>query len=47
MDVSQHNVVSKLSEICDGEMKEVKVGETPVLPLAFALLACVNFGLSF
>ena len=50
MDVSQHNVVSKLSEIGEGEMKEVKVGETPVLLArvegqCYALAAhCTHYG---
>jgi NADPH-dependent 2,4-dienoyl-CoA reductase/sulfur reductase-like enzyme/nitrite reductase/ring-hydroxylating ferredoxin subunit len=50
MDVSQHNAVCKLSEIEDGEMKEVKVGETPVLLArvegkCYALAAhCTHYG---
>jgi apoptosis-inducing factor 3 len=48
--VSQHNAVCKLSEIGDGELKEVKVGETPVLLArvegkCYALAAhCTHYG---
>ena len=50
MDVKQHNAVCKLSEIGDGELKEVKVGETPVLLArvdgqCYALAAhCTHYG---
>jgi NADPH-dependent 2,4-dienoyl-CoA reductase/sulfur reductase-like enzyme/nitrite reductase/ring-hydroxylating ferredoxin subunit len=48
--VKQHNAVCKLSEIADGELKEVKVGETPVLLAriegkCYALAAhCTHYG---
>jgi NADPH-dependent 2,4-dienoyl-CoA reductase/sulfur reductase-like enzyme/nitrite reductase/ring-hydroxylating ferredoxin subunit len=48
--VKQHNAVCKLSEIGDGELKEVKVGETPVLLArvegeCYALAAhCTHYG---
>jgi len=48
--MDQHNAVCKLSEINDGELKEVKVGETPVLLArvegnCYALAAhCTHYG---